>query len=152
SAVVDNYEAYRDYNATTTHSDYGENLYTLLDFLALRARYDRQARQPRPLYLVHQVLVRQGRAQPARLWQGECPRQTQQVAAEYLEELAELERTHGMRLSTVADHMGERFVRPLVLDRLCALVEPAVEEAGRGQEGEALAEFERELQPLAAEP
>ena len=33
-AMVENYAEYRDYNATTTQSDRGEMLYTLLDFLA----------------------------------------------------------------------------------------------------------------------
>ena len=32
-AVVENYEEYKDYNTTTTQSDYGENLHVLLDFL-----------------------------------------------------------------------------------------------------------------------
>ena len=36
-AVVENYREYRDYNTTTTHSDHGELLYTLIDFLRLRA-------------------------------------------------------------------------------------------------------------------
>src|SRR5207244_10332897 len=31
--VVENYEEYKDYNATTSQSDYGENLHVLLDFL-----------------------------------------------------------------------------------------------------------------------
>ena len=37
-AVVENYAEYRDYNATTTQSDRGELLYTLLDFLAASNR------------------------------------------------------------------------------------------------------------------
>ena len=35
-AVVENYEEYKDYNTTTTQSDYGENLHVLLEFLRLR--------------------------------------------------------------------------------------------------------------------
>ena len=38
-AVVENYREYRDYNTTTTHSDHGEMLFTLVDFLRLRAEY-----------------------------------------------------------------------------------------------------------------
>ena len=34
-----------------------------------------------------------------------------------------------MRLGTVSDRLSERFVKPLALDRLCALVEPAMREA-----------------------
>src|SRR5262249_48153011 len=36
--------------------------------------------------------------------------------------------------STIGDRLNERFVKPLALDRLCALIEPAVrevEQAGR---------------------
>ena len=36
-AVVENYEEYKDYNTTTTQSDYGENLHVLLEFLRLKA-------------------------------------------------------------------------------------------------------------------
>ena len=34
-----------------------------------------------------------------------------------------------MRLPSIADRLGERFVRPLLVDRLCALIEPAMDEA-----------------------
>ena len=36
-AVVENYEEYKDYNTTVARSDYGENLYVLLDFLRLES-------------------------------------------------------------------------------------------------------------------
>ncbi|MGA2799367.1 MAG: hypothetical protein ABSE63_17430, partial [Thermoguttaceae bacterium] len=42
-AVVENYPEYVDYNSITTQSDRGDMLYTLLDFLRLRAGYDRVA-------------------------------------------------------------------------------------------------------------
>ena len=41
-------------------SDRGEMLYTLLDFLRLRADYDRLAWNLRPVVLAHEVLVRGG--------------------------------------------------------------------------------------------
>ena len=37
-AVVENYREYRDYNSTTTQSDRGDLIYSLLDFLRLRNR------------------------------------------------------------------------------------------------------------------
>ena len=40
-ALVEHYDEYRDYNTTTTQSDYGENIHILLDFLRLKVRYDR---------------------------------------------------------------------------------------------------------------
>ena len=45
-SLIENYDHYRDYNTTTTQSDYGENLYQLLDFLRLKAGYERNAWQP----------------------------------------------------------------------------------------------------------
>ena len=39
-AVAENYAEYVDYNSTTTQSDRGEMLFTLLDYLRLRTSYD----------------------------------------------------------------------------------------------------------------
>jgi hypothetical protein len=152
AAVVENYEEYKDFNSTTTQSDYGENLYLLLDFLRVKVHYERQAWNYRPLVLVHDVLVRQGKRETARVWQLEFARFTEAVAARHLAELAALETAHGMRLGTVADRLGEKFVRPLALDLLCALVEPSMEEARRGQGTGSFEQFERELEPYAAHP
>ena len=57
-AVVDNYVEYRDYNSTTTQSDRGEMLYTLLDFLRLKANYERTHWNLRPVVMAHEILVR----------------------------------------------------------------------------------------------
>ena len=65
-AVVENYGEYVDYNSITTQSDRGDMLYTLLDFLRLRAGYDRVAWNLRPVLLVHQTLVRCGNEGAAR--------------------------------------------------------------------------------------
>ena len=37
-ALVEHYDEYRDYNTTTTQSDYGENIHILLDFLRVKVR------------------------------------------------------------------------------------------------------------------
>ena len=68
-AVVENYEEYKDYNTTTTQSDYGENLHVLLEFLRLKAVYERHAWQFRPLVLAHEVLARRGRDAAAVRWE-----------------------------------------------------------------------------------
>jgi hypothetical protein len=148
-AVIENYEEYKDYNTTTPQSDYGENLYTLLDFLRLKASYERDAWRLRPVVLAHEVLARQ-QSPAAEVWQEQVAQLTGEQAAWHLEELAELEKEHGMHLRTVADRLGERFVRPLALDRLCAMMEPAMAEARRGGPGEAFARLERELEAYAA--
>jgi hypothetical protein len=151
-AVVENYEEFKDYNTTTAQSDYGENLHLLLDFLRLKAGYDRQAWQFRPHVLAHEVLARDGRTSAAVLWQDGFARATQGLAAGHVRELARLEQAHGMRLGTVADRLRERFVRPLAVDRLCALVGPAMEEATRDGDLPAFAELEEELRPFVEVP
>src|SRR6516225_9850679 len=79
-AVVENYEEYKDYNTTTTQSDYGENLYVLLDFLRLKVLYERHAWRLRPLVLAHEVLARRGRADLAVSWQEAFTRLTRELA------------------------------------------------------------------------
>jgi hypothetical protein len=151
-AVVESYEEYKDYNSTTPQSDYGQNLHILLDFLRLKASYDRHAWQLRPLVLAHEVLARSGRAEAAVLWQDGFADSTQELAAEHLRSLAALEQAHGLRLGTVADRVQERFVKPLALDRLCALVGPAMDEARQGGPGPAMEALEEELQPFVSLP
>lgn len=152
-AVLENYEEYKDFNATTTYSDYGDNLYILLDFLRLKASYDRHAWHFRPLVMGHEVLARSGRAEAAVLWQEEFAELTQEPAADHLEELAALEKEHRVRLGTVADRLQERFVKPLALDRLGALIEPAMAEARRGdRDRPAFERLQAELRPLTATP
>jgi hypothetical protein len=146
--IVDNYEEYRDYNATTTQSDFGENLHQLFDFLRLKASYERNAWQLRPLQEVHEVMVRRHSAAAA-FWRTQVQELTQELADEHLEELAHLEEEHGMRLRTIADRLRERFVKPLEIDRLCAMIEPAMEAA---RNFVAATPLEGELASFSAQP
>jgi hypothetical protein len=151
-AIIDNYEEYKDYNTTTPQSDYGENLHTLLEFLRLKASYERRAWQLRPLLLVHEVLARRGSPAAAR-WQEQVADLTEELAEEHLEELARLEKAHGMHLRTIADRLAERFVKPMALDRLCALIEPAMDEARNpGGPHPAFDRLEEELHAYADTP
>lgn len=147
-AIVENYEEYRDYNATTTQSDYGENLHQLLDFLRLKISYERNAWQLRPLNLVHEVLTRRQRA-AGELWREQVKGLTRELADEHIGELRRLEKQHGMVLRTLADRLEERFATPLLIDRLVAGVEPAMEEARKGATQTPL---EEELRPFVSNP
>jgi hypothetical protein len=151
-AVIENYEEYKDYNTTTTQSDYGENLHVLLEFLRLKVAYERHAWQFRPLVLAHEVLARRGRTQAAILWEQSLTRVTRDLARRHLEQLERLERIRGMRLSTIRDRLNERFIKPLALDRLCALIEPAMREARQEREGADFVRLRRELQAFTATP
>jgi hypothetical protein len=151
-AVVESYEEYKDYNTTTTQSDYGENLHVLLDFLRLKAGYERHAWQFRPLVLAHEVLARRGRNAAAVLWERQLTQFTRELARKHLEQLASLEKSRGVRLGTVADRLGERIVKPLALDRLAALIEPAMNEARRESPWPAFARLREELPAYTATP
>jgi hypothetical protein len=150
-AIVENYDHYRDYNTTTTQSDYGENLFQLFDFLRLKASYERNAWQLRPLSLVHEILARKLPA-AADSWRQQAQELSRQTADEHLKELAGLEQLHGMRLATIADRVEERFVKPMALDSLCALVESALEQAPASLDSDAVVPLEEALTPFAATP
>ena len=150
-AVVENYEEYKDYNTTTTQSDYGENLHVFLEFLRLKAVYERHAWQFRPLVLAHEVLARRGRDAAAVLWEQTLTQFTRERAERCLEALDRLERARGVHLGTVAGRLGERFVKPLALDRLCALIEPAMREAREGGGG-AFARLRTEVRAFTETP
>jgi hypothetical protein len=151
-AIVENYEEYKDFNATTTQSDDGGSLYILLDFLRLKTTYERHAWHFRPVALAHDVLARAGRTEAAVGWEEAFAQLVQEPAAEHLDELARLEREHRVRLSTVADRLKEGFVKPLALDRLSALIEPAVREARQPGSRLAFERLRRELHAFAATP
>ena len=143
-AIVENYPEYIDYNSTTTQSDRGEMLYTLLDFLRLRAAYDRVAWNLQPVVLVHDVLVRYGRHRAAESWCEAVAQRTTGEADRYLNQFEQLRKKYGMHLPSIADRLGERFVRPLAIDRLRALVRPAVEELRGNRPHTAFTQLARE--------
>ena len=149
--VIENYEHYRDYTSTTTQSDYGENLFQLFDFLRIKADYDRDAWQMKPITMVHEVLARRHPAAAA-LWRKQVEELTSENAEEFIQDLAELQKEHGMRMATIADRLEERFVRPMALDQLCALVEPALEDAKNHLDSDGPCLLEAELEPFAARP
>lgn len=151
-AVVENHEEYLDYNSTTVQSDRGDKLYVLLDFLRLKAAYHRVAWNIRPLVWVHDELVRLARSQAADLWRRSIVEQTNQVADWHLKRLAELRAEHAVDLSSVGDRLAERFVQPLALARLRAIVAPAAAEMRSGAEGPACAELDAEIDELIAVP
>ncbi len=150
-AVVENFRVYRDYNTTTTQSDHGELLYTLIDFLRLQAAYDRVAWNLKPVVWAHEILVRQERALAAEMWCQAFAERTAEAADAQQAKLEELDQKYGMHLATVADRIGERFIRPLLIDRVKALVEPAL---GGDEDVRqiAFAGLEREIASLANEP
>jgi len=126
--VIDHYAEYRDYNSTTTQSDRGEMLYMLLDFLRLRVRYDRVCWNLKPIFWAHEVLVRGGCHQTAQQWRGALAERVGREADQYLSQLIKLQEKYAMKMPTVADRLGERFLIPMTIDRMRALVRPAMQQ------------------------
>ncbi len=151
-AVSENYPVYIDYNSTTTQSDHGELLYTLLDFLRLLAGYDRVAWNLKPVVTAHEVLVRSGRIEAAALWRAAVEERTAPMAKQQLARYEKLARAYGMRLPSVAERLGERFIQPLVIDRLRALVEPAMDEWNEHEQSRAFSLLEQEVAQFTARP
>jgi hypothetical protein len=151
-AIVENYGEYRDYNSTTTQSDKGELLYMLLDFLRLRSRYDRVCWNLKPVVLAHEILVRRSEDDAARIWRKALTERINDEADQYLVKLAELQKKYAMRMPTVADRLAERFVRPLTIDRIRALVAPAIEEARQGGEAPKFEMLQHDTDYLTREP
>lgn len=127
--ILAHYQEHKDFSASTTQSDYGENLYVLLEFLRVKAGYDRRAWQIQPLILAHEVLARQNQQTLALLWEQTVREMTNDSADQYLQDLSKVEEARGARLRTIRDRLEERFIAPLALDRLRALVRPAMLEA-----------------------
>jgi hypothetical protein len=151
-SIVENYGEYRDYNSTTTQSDRGELLYMLLDFLRLRSRYDRVCWNLKPVVLAHEILVRRAQDQAARIWRKALTERINDEADQYLVKLAELQKKYAMRMPTVADRLAERFVRPLTIDRIRALVAPAIEEARQGGDAPKFEMLQHDTDYLTREP
>ncbi|MBM4001373.1 MAG: hypothetical protein FJ297_17870 [Planctomycetes bacterium] len=153
-AVVENYAEYRDYNSTTTQSDRGDMLYVLLDFLRLLSRYERISWNMRPVVLAHERLVRRGFHHVARKWRGELTRRIGDKAGEFVTELRKMQRRYAIQMPTVADRIHERFTQPLMIDRIRALVEPAIQQAHLNDPSRqiAFALLEHDAAMMAKEP
>lgn len=128
--IVENYGEYRDYNSMTTQSDQGDLLYMLLDFLRLRTQYDRVCWHLKPVVWAHEILVRNTKYTASYRWRSELTEQTRGEAENYLARLAKLQVKYAMRMPTVADRLAECFIRPMEIDRIRALVKPAMKELG----------------------
>ncbi len=150
-AIVENYGEYRDYNSTTTQSDRGEMLYMLLDFLRLRTQYDRVCWHLKPVIWAHEILVVRQQGKAAQLWRRALTARISEEAELYLKRLDDLQQTYAIRMSTVADRLAEGFVRPMVIDRMRALVRPAIEEATRSGTKPTFELLEHETELLARE-
>lgn len=151
-ALLENYGEFRDYNSTTMQSDRGELLHLFLDFLRIKASYERVAWNLQPVLLVHEVLVRRGQLKAAERWRRALAERTSDIADKHVQAVEQLSQRSGIRLATVADRVAERFLRPLVIARLKAQVAPAIEDARSQREPGAFEILEQEVNELTQNP
>ncbi|TWU40298.1 hypothetical protein Q31b_36460 [Novipirellula aureliae] len=128
-ALIDHHSEYQDYNSTTTQSDRGDLVYMFLDFLRLRVRYERIAWNLKPVMWAHEVLVRSGFEAAALMWRRSLSERIGAEADLYVEKVRKMQKDYAMRMPTVADRILERFVQPMTIDRMRALVGPAMRDA-----------------------
>ncbi len=132
--VVEKFDRFLEYNTTTTQSDYGEHFYSLLDFLRLETSYDRDAWNMLPVTVAHEVLARLGKPEAAIIWEDVFSLKTEEMADDHLQKLETLQKKYGMRMPSVANHLEERFVKPLSVNHMLARIRPACEDAESGRE------------------
>ncbi len=132
SSVVDKFDRFLEYNTTTTQSDYGDKFYVLLDFMKLEAAYDRQAWERIPESIAHRSLALSSRTQALTILEDLLEADSREHADKHVEALHKLESKHGVHLPTISDRLNERFVKPLAVNRMLALVEPAMQATPAG--------------------
>lgn len=151
-SILDHHPEYLDYNSTTTQSDRGDLIYMFHDFLRLRVRYDRVAWNLKPVMWAHEILVRHRFEQAAATWRRSLAERIGAKADVYVTKLRTLQREYAMRMPTIADRILERFVQPMTIDRMRALVEPATLDAEANRESAPFELLEREAEVLTRHP
>jgi len=151
-SIAENYSEYVDYNSTTTHSDHGEKLYMLLDMLRVQVGYERISWNLKPVYWVHDSMIRTGCDEAALLWERAVAKRSVNVAEEHLRHYQRLSEKYGMWLPSVHERLQERFVRPLQIDRMCGLVPKAVRQIQRDESKAAFDELYAQIENFAKDP
>jgi len=145
SAIVDKFDRFLEYNTTTTQSDYGDKFHVLLDFLRVEAAYDRQAWERIPEGIAHRSLAASSREGALKFWEELLENESRDDADSHVSQLRELEHRYGVHLPTVADRLNERFLKPLAVNRMLTLVEPAMK-----GDADATRKFQRLQEEIAA--
>lgn len=126
--VLENFNEYRDYNTTTTQSDDGALLHMFFQFLILRSRYDRVCWNLNPVVWAHRILVRRQQSSVARMWRKSLKMRVGSEAQRYVESLNELRREYSIQMNSIGRRVEGRFGSEMQIDRLTALVKPAMAE------------------------
>jgi len=118
----------------------------------LRVRYERIAWNLKPVMWAHEVLVRSGLQESAAVWRRSLSERISSEADIYVKRLKDLQSNYAMRMPTVADRIQERFVQPMTIDRMRALVGPAMQDAESNSPSTAFELLEQESEILTQHP
>ncbi|MDR3182015.1 MAG: hypothetical protein LBT89_03695 [Planctomycetaceae bacterium] len=151
-SVAENYSEYVDYNSTTTHSDHGEKLYMLLDMLRVQVGYERVSWNLKPVYWIHDAMIRSGCDGAAVLWEKAVANRSLHAAEEHVRHYNRLSEKYGMWLPSIYERLEERFVRPLQIDRMCGLVPKAARQVYQEGEKTAFGELAEQVENFAKTP
>jgi hypothetical protein len=156
-SIAENYSEYVDYNSTTTHSDHGDKLYMLLDMLRTLVGYERISWNLKPVYWVHDSMIRAGCDEAAYLWERAVAKRSVNAAEDHLRLYQRLSEKYGMWLPSVHERLQERFVRPLQVDRMCGLVPKAIrqfqeDEKKKAEAKKAFDELHKQVENFAKDP
>ncbi len=131
--VAENFAEYVDYNGTTTQSDKGEKLFVFLDFLRTLSKYERISWNLKPVYWVHDSLIR-AQKPAAESWKEKIKKQSSIQSRSLLQQFLNLTRQYGVSLQGVYGRLQEQFVRPLEIAQMCGLVYDAISEVRKSGE------------------
>lgn len=131
--VAENFAEFVDYNRTTTQSDKGEKLFIFLDFLRTLSKYERISWNLKPVYWVHDALIR-AQKPAAELWKEKIKKQSSIQSRALLYQFQSLTRQYGVSLQGVYSRLQEQFVRPLEIAQMCGLVYDAISEVRKSGE------------------
>jgi hypothetical protein len=151
-SLIDHHAEYQDYNSTTTQSDRGDLVYMFMDFLRLRSSYERIAWNLKPVMWAHEVLVANRLENAAMMWRRSLSERIGAEADKFVSRLRQMQKNYSMRMPTVADRILERFVQPMTIARMRALVKPAMRDAEVGRESSRFELLEQEAELLARTP
>ena len=144
--ILENYAEYVDYNSLTTHSDYGENLHCLLDFLALKERFTRMEWNLTPSLVFYEQLLQRGLWHLADQWEQSVVEETASAVAELQEAYSQLSRHHGIRLPVLEETLRDGFRGILLRQRMAALARQAVHSRDAARRQELLGELWRVIE------
>ncbi len=129
-----------------------DKLYMLLDMLRVQIGYERISWNLKPVYWVHDAMIRAGCDEAALLWERAVAKRSVSAAEDHLRHYARLSEKYGMWLPSVHERLQERFVRPLQVDRMCGLVPKAMRQAKGNAPKTAFQELYEQIENFAKEP